>query len=62
MPFSWKGTLQQYVGRLHCLHDDKTQVKVYDYVDHHGPMLKTMFDKRMKGYKLLGYSVSNSED
>jgi superfamily II DNA or RNA helicase len=23
MPISWKGTLQQYVGRLHRLHDNK---------------------------------------
>jgi superfamily II DNA or RNA helicase len=23
MPISWKGTLQQYVGRLHRLHDHK---------------------------------------
>lgn len=34
MPVAWKGTLQQYVGRLHRLHEDKHVVKVYDYVDH----------------------------
>ena len=33
MPISWKGTLQQYVGRLHRLHDNKRVVQVYDYVD-----------------------------
>lgn len=55
MPISWKGTLQQYVGRLHRLHDDKEVVKVYDYVDHHEPVLKKMFEKRVKGYKALGY-------
>ncbi|HYL91758.1 MAG TPA: restriction endonuclease subunit R, partial [Alphaproteobacteria bacterium] len=33
MPISWKGTLQQYVGRLHRLHDNKRLVQVYDYVD-----------------------------
>ena len=32
MPISWKGTLQQYVGRLHRLHDDKRVVEVYDSV------------------------------
>src|SRR5439155_14958460 len=31
-PISWKGTLQQYVGRLHRLHADKRFVQVYDYV------------------------------
>jgi superfamily II DNA or RNA helicase len=39
MPISWKGTLQQYVGRLHRLHDNKRFVQVYDYVDNYVPML-----------------------
>lgn len=30
MPISWRGTLQQYVGRLHRLHDAKREVIVYD--------------------------------
>ena len=34
MPISWRGTLQQYVGRLHRLHDSKKVVEVYDYVDY----------------------------
>ena len=33
MPISWHGTPQQYVGRLHRLHDRKKIVEVYDYVD-----------------------------
>src|SRR5271154_4218363 len=33
MPISWKGTLQQYVGRLHRLHDSKRVLEVYDFVD-----------------------------
>ena len=57
MPLSWKGTLQQYVGRIHRLHDDKTKVKVFDYVDHKEPMLKAMFDKRIIGYKSMGYRI-----
>lgn len=39
MPISWKGTLQQYAGRLHRLYDNKTEVQVYDYADIHIPML-----------------------
>ena len=39
MPISWRGTLQQYVGRLHRLHDNKRVVQVYDYVDIHVPTL-----------------------
>jgi superfamily II DNA or RNA helicase len=33
MPISWRGTLQQYVGRLHRLHENKQVVRVYDYID-----------------------------
>ena len=57
MPISWKGTLQQYVGRLHRLHEHKTVVKVFDYVDKKEPLLNAMFEKRMKGYRSMGYSV-----
>jgi superfamily II DNA or RNA helicase len=60
MPISWRGTLQQYVGRLHRLHDSKKVVEVYDYVDSLIPMLARMFEKRLRGYKALGYSVPSS--
>ena len=33
MPISWKGTLQQYAGRLHREHADKQDVRIYDYVE-----------------------------
>ena len=56
MPVSWKGTLAQYVGRLHRLHHAKTEVLIYDYVDEI-PMLVRMSEKRVLGYKSLGYSV-----
>lgn len=58
MPIAWKGTLQQYVGRLHRNHDGKEEVRVYDYVDHHVPILQSMFDKRLKGYNNLGYKTA----
>jgi superfamily II DNA or RNA helicase len=59
-PISWRGTLQQYVGRLHRLHDGKRIVRVYDYVDAAVPMLARMFEKRVKGYQMLGYVVAPS--
>ncbi|MDP4170891.1 MAG: DEAD/DEAH box helicase family protein [Bacillota bacterium] len=62
MPISWKGTLQQYVGRLHRLHSNKNEVKVFDYVDHHVPILKTMYEKRLAGYKSMGYVIANNTD
>jgi len=58
MPISWKGTLQQYVGRLHRLHDNKSEVHVYDYADVMVPMLARMFKKRLAGYSALGYTVA----
>ena len=61
MPISWHGTLQQYVGRLHRLHDSKKVVEVYDYVDSSIPMLARMFEKRLRGYKALGYSIHEPE-
>ncbi|SER79578.1 DEAD/DEAH box helicase [Salipaludibacillus aurantiacus] len=61
MPVSWKGTLEQYVGRLHRAYDGKDTVEVYDYVDHNVGKLLAMYDKRLKGYKRLGYAVEGKE-
>jgi superfamily II DNA or RNA helicase len=60
LPVSWKGTLIQYVGRLHRLHPDKTEVRVYDYVDRNVPMLERMFQRRMRGYRAIGYAAKES--
>jgi superfamily II DNA or RNA helicase len=58
MPISWHGTLAQYAGRLHRVHQDKNEVLIYDYVDNNVAMLAKMSEKRMKGYVNLGYSIS----
>ena len=39
LPISWRGTLQQYAGRLHRLHDNEREVRVYDFVDRKVPVL-----------------------
>ena len=57
MPFSWQGTLAQYVGRLHRNCSGKREVRVYDYVDIHVPVLERMYQKRLKGYAQLGYQT-----
>ena len=57
MPISWRGTLQQYVGRLHRLHDSKREVIVYDYVDGCVPVLSAMYSKRVRGYEAVGYQI-----
>lgn len=61
MPISWKGTLAQYAGRLHRNYAGKQEVRIYDYVDVHVPMLERMYHKRLRGYSELGYQVKMSE-
>jgi superfamily II DNA or RNA helicase len=52
MPVSWKGTLQQYAGRLHREHASKALLR--------------MWDKRQRGYRAMGYrmgvEVNGGED
>ena len=57
MPISWKGTLQQYAGRLHRLFANKKEVQIYDYVDIHVRMLERMYHKRLNGYATIGYKA-----
>ncbi|OPX89014.1 MAG: hypothetical protein A4E53_01700 [Pelotomaculum sp. PtaB.Bin104] len=61
MPISWRGTLQQYAGRLHRLHDQKRIVQIYDYVDVNVPVLMRMYEKRLKGYNAIGYRIQGKE-
>jgi superfamily II DNA or RNA helicase len=57
MPVSWKGTLQQYAGRLHREHAAKTDVRIIDFVDTGHPALLRMWDKRQRGYRAMGYRI-----
>jgi phosphatidylserine/phosphatidylglycerophosphate/cardiolipin synthase-like enzyme len=57
MPVAWKGTLQQYAGRLHRLHRNKKDVQIYDYIDIHVRMLEKMYGKRLKSYSAIGYKA-----
>lgn len=61
MPISWKGTLQQYAGRLHRLYKTKREVRIYDYVDIQIPMLEKMYQKRLNGYASMGYKAKGDE-
>ncbi len=59
MPVSWKGTLQQYAGRLHREHATKTDVRIIDFVDtgqvpcHHLPWTS---DQRLSHTGLCGFT------
>jgi len=61
MPISWKGTLQQYAGRLHRHFAKKNEVQIYDYVDTHVRMLERMYHKRLNGYAAIGYRAKGGE-
>ncbi|MGQ0621026.1 MAG: TOTE conflict system archaeo-eukaryotic primase domain-containing protein [Panacagrimonas sp.] len=62
MPVSWKGTLQQYAGRLHRAHATKSDVRIIDFVDTGHPALLRMWDKRHRGYRAMGYHVNQPAD
>jgi len=59
MPVAWRGTLQQYAGRLHRVHAGKADVVIYDYVDEGVPVLARMHQKRLAGYRAMGYAVAS---
>lgn len=61
-PFSWKGTLAQYCGRLHRNFAGKNEVQIYDYVDFRIPVFDRMYQNRLKGYRQLGYSVKVDDE
>jgi superfamily II DNA or RNA helicase len=61
MPISWKGTLQQYAGRLHRLYNTKKEVRIYDYVDIQIPILEKMYQRRLNGYAAMGYKARAEE-
>ncbi|MDB3935995.1 DEAD/DEAH box helicase [Granulosicoccus sp.] len=55
MPFAWRGTLQQYLGRLARASLGKRDIRVIDVHDTGNPMLESMWRKRMRGYRALGW-------
>jgi superfamily II DNA or RNA helicase len=59
LPFSWKGMLVQYAGRLHRQRPGKEEVRVHDYTDNSVPMLAKMHDRRMRGFRAMGYTQSS---
>lgn len=62
LPISWKGNLVQYVGRIQREFEGKSKIQVYDYVDETLPMLTRMYQKRLAGYKAMGFTIVNSKD
>lgn len=62
MPISWKGTLQQYAGRLHRGQAGKQHVRIIDFIDAGHPSLLRMWERRQRGYQAMGYrAVASGE-
>jgi superfamily II DNA or RNA helicase len=62
LPIAWKGTLVQYAGRLSRLHPQKAEVRIYDYVDAEVSVCARMYEKRLRGYRALGYTQMADAD
>ena len=62
LPIAWKGKVAQYAGRLHRNYPGKNEVRIYDYVDIHIPVLERMYQKRLKGYASIGYKIKVEND
>ena len=58
MPVSWRRTVVQYTGRLHRAHPGKDGVRIYDYVDRRVPVLVRMYERRLAGYRSIGYELA----
>ena len=52
-PFSASRIFQM---RSHRLHPAKRDVQIYDFVDRDVPVLMRMFEKRLRGYRAIGYA------
>jgi len=62
IPISWKGTLQQYAGRLHREQTGKHNVSIIDFIDTGHPSLLRMWQRRQRGYRAMGYRVLTGEE
>lgn len=60
MPFRWRGTLQQYIGRLSRVNSGKNEISVYDYADVQSKFFSAMYLERLKGYKQMGFTITAS--
>ncbi len=61
MPVSWKGTLQQYAGRLHRHQTGKTSVRIIDWLDLGHPVPQRMWERRLRGYRAMGYFLISGQ-
>lgn len=56
LPVAYPNIVQQYTGRLHREYEGKKEVRVYDYIDIHVPLIAAMYGKRLRSYAPIGYA------
>ena len=62
MPISFKGRIIQYAGRIHREHEMKQNVLIYDYLDISIGLTISMFQKRVRTYKKMGYEIDGGNN
>ena len=62
LPFAWRGTLTQYVGRIVREYSGKNVVRIYDVLDEDCPVLMSMWNRRRKGYATNGIAPMAEDD
>lgn len=62
MPVSWKGTFQQYAGRLHRKHASKTHATIIDFVDPGHPLQCGCEISDSVAIKTTGYRMETEKD
>ena len=60
MPVAFKGKLIQYAGRIHREFEGKNDVRIYDYFDDSMGLTISMYKKRIKAYKKMGYIIETA--
>ena len=60
-PVSWKGIVSQYVGRISREYEGKNEICIFDYVDIFIPAFAAMYNKRLRTYQSLGYTITQEK-
>ena len=59
LPVAFSGRLVQYAGRLNRPLEGKKEIRIYDYVDTGSGLTASMFKKRVKVYRQMGYRIES---
>jgi len=49
----------QYAGRLNRYHENKKDIRIYDYLDSHNAVAIKMYKNRVKFYNKSNYKIQN---